>query len=154
MRQYIVMWIQVNTPPAIPLFASASCKHWRCFCSFSCTSLLTLSPTTDLPRKIPYMTFFLQFSALVFQTDVHRVVHAVQRVVSGAVRGIDGGRARMDYPSPTARSIRYIPAPTVNTPMARAALSQAGARRSMLIAAATTTIARRSMIPVTRRIVI
>ena len=50
--------------------------------------------------------------------------------------------------------IRNSPAPTTTTPVARATRSAAGARRSMVIAAATAAITRRSMIPMTRRIAI
>ena len=61
---------------------------------------------------------------------------------------------RMRHPSPAARAIRNNPAPTTTTPMARATRSPAGARRSTVMAAPTTTIARRSMTPMTRRIAI
>src|SRR5216683_2261196 len=59
---------------------------------------------------------------------------------------------RMRHPSPAASAIRNDPAPTTTAPMARATRSPAGARRSTVIAAATTAIARRSMTPMTRRI--
>jgi hypothetical protein len=48
---------------------------------------------------------------------------------------------RMRHPSPAARAIRNNPAPTT-TPMARATRSPAGARRSTVMAAATTAITR------------
>jgi penicillin-binding protein 1A len=53
-----------------------------------------------------------------------------------------------------ARAIRNNPAPTTTAPMARATRSPAGARRSTVMAAATTAIARRSITPTTRRIAI
>jgi len=55
---------------------------------------------------------------------------------------------------PAARAIRNNPAPTTMAPVARATRSPAGARRSTVMAAATTAIARRSMTPMTRRIAI
>ena len=55
------------------------------------------------------------------------------------------------HPSPTARAIRNNPAPTTTAPMARATSSPTGARRSTVMAAVTTAIARRSMTPMTRR---
>ena len=58
------------------------------------------------------------------------------------------------HPSPAARAIKNKPAPTTTAPMARATRSPAGARRSTVMAAATTAIARRSMTPMTRRITI
>jgi hypothetical protein len=61
---------------------------------------------------------------------------------------------RMPHASPAARAISQNPAPTTTAPMARATRSPAGARRSTVIAAATTAIARRSMTPITRRIAI
>ena len=68
---------------------------------------------------------------------------------------LDPARAmRMRHPSPAARAIRTNPAPTTMAPVARATSSPAGARRSMVMAAATTAMARRSMTPMTRRIAI
>src|SRR5712691_9339706 len=61
---------------------------------------------------------------------------------------------RMRHPSPAARAIRNNPAPTTTAPMARATRSPAGARRSTVMAAATTAIARKSMTPMTKRIAI
>jgi hypothetical protein len=58
------------------------------------------------------------------------------------------------HPSPTARAIRNNPAPTTTAPMARAKSSPTGARRSTVMAAVTTAIARRSMTPMTRRIAV
>ena len=60
----------------------------------------------------------------------------------------------MRHPSPAARAIRNNPAATTTAPMARATRSPAGARRSTVMAAVTTAIARRSMTPMTRRIAI
>ena len=61
---------------------------------------------------------------------------------------------RMRHPSPAARAIRNNSAATVTAPTARATRSPAGARRSTVMAAATTAIARRSTTPMTRRIAI
>lgn len=58
------------------------------------------------------------------------------------------------YPSPPARAIRNNPAPMATTPTTCAARSLAGTRRSAVMAAATTAMARRSMTPMTRRIAI
>ena len=49
-------------------------------------------------------------------------------------------------------AIRNRPAPTTTAPVARATRSPAGARRSTVMAAATTAIARRSVTPMTRSI--
>jgi hypothetical protein len=68
--------------------------------------------------------------------------------------GTRRGTMRMRHPSPAARAIRNSPAPPTTAPMARATRSPAGARRSTVMAAATTAIARRSMTPMTRRIAI
>ena len=84
------------------------------------------------------------------------------RVGLGELPGARGGRSsgtrrgtmRMRHPSSAARAIRNNPAPTRTAPMARATRSPAGARRSTVMAAATTAIARRSMTPMTRRIAI
>jgi hypothetical protein len=57
----------------------------------------------------------------------------------------------MRYPS---CAIRNNPAPMTTAPMARATRSPAGARRSTVMAAVTTAIARRSMIPKTKRIAV
>jgi hypothetical protein len=59
---------------------------------------------------------------------------------------------QMPHPSPAARAIRDNPATTTTAPMARATRSPAGARRSTVVAAATTAIARRSMIPMVKKI--
>ena len=60
------------------------------------------------------------------------------------------------YPltNPAACAIRNNPAPMATTPMARATRSPAGARRSAVMAAVTTAIARRSMTPTTSRIAV
>jgi len=60
----------------------------------------------------------------------------------------------MRHPSPAARAIRNNPAPTATAPVARATRSPAGARRSTVMAAVTTAIARRSVTPMTRRIAV
>jgi hypothetical protein len=65
-----------------------------------------------------------------------------------------GAPCGMRHPSPAARAIRNNPAPTTTAPMARATRSPAGARRSTVMAAVTTAIARRSMTPITRRIAV
>lgn len=57
-------------------------------------------------------------------------------------------------PSPAARAIRNSPAPMATAPVARATRPPAGARRSAVMAAATTAITRRSMTPMTRRIAV
>src|SRR5713101_4042159 len=93
------------------------------------------------------------------QSETERIV---ERVVDGAVLGhaAEGTRPvrvstmRMRHPSPAARAIRNNPAPTTTAPMARATRSPAGARRSTVMPAATTAMARRSMTPMTRRIAI
>src|SRR5258708_24161369 len=51
----------------------------------------------------------------------------------------------MRHPSPTARSMTNNPAPTTTAPMAGATRAPDGARRSMVMAAVTTAMARRSM---------
>jgi hypothetical protein len=56
---------------------------------------------------------------------------------------------RMRHPSLVASAIRNNPAPTTTAPMARATRSPAGARRSTVMAAATTAIARRFITPTT-----
>jgi hypothetical protein len=48
---------------------------------------------------------------------------------------------RMRHPSPAARAIKNKPATTTTAPVARATRSPAGARRSTVMAAATTAIA-------------
>jgi hypothetical protein len=58
------------------------------------------------------------------------------------------------HPSPLARAIRNNPAPRARAPVARATRSPAGARRSTVMAAMTTAIARRSITPMTRRIAV
>jgi len=63
-------------------------------------------------------------------------------------------RGTMRHPSPAARAIRNNPATTTTAPVARATRSPAGARRSTVMAAVTTAIARRSMTPMTRRIAV
>jgi hypothetical protein len=62
--------------------------------------------------------------------------------------------ASVRHPSPAARAIRHSPAPMAAAPMARATRSPAGARRSMVMAAVTAAITRRSMTPTTRRIAV
>src|SRR5271157_5462507 len=64
--------------------------------------------------------------------------------------GSHGGRSSaapcgMRHPSPAARAIRNNPAPTTTAPMARATRSLAGARRSTVMAAVTTSIACRRL---------
>src|SRR5436190_704825 len=49
------------------------------------------------------------------------------------------------HPSPVATAIRYTPTPTTTAPMNRATRTPAGAKRSAVMAAATTAITRRSM---------
>src|SRR6266480_4700258 len=58
------------------------------------------------------------------------------------------------HPSPAARTIRNNPAPRATAAVARATRSPAGARRSTVMAAATTAIARTFMTPMTRRMAI
>jgi hypothetical protein len=65
-----------------------------------------------------------------------------------------GAPCGMRHPSPADRAIRNNPAPTTRAPIARATRSPAGARRSTVMAAVTTAIARRSMTPMTRRIAV
>jgi hypothetical protein len=72
----------------------------------------------------------------------------------GGTRPVRVSTMPMRHPSPAARPIRNNPAPTTTAPMARATRSPAGARRSTVMAAATTAIARRSMTPMTSRIAI
>jgi hypothetical protein len=60
----------------------------------------------------------------------------------------------MRHPSPAARAIMNNPTPTTTTPLARAKRSPAGAKRSTMMTAATTAIARRFMTPITRNIAI
>jgi hypothetical protein len=65
--------------------------------------------------------------------------------------GSSGVPCRMRHPSPVARAIRSNPAATTTAPMACATRSLAGARRSRVMAEVATTIARRSMTPITSR---
>jgi hypothetical protein len=89
----------------------------------------------------------------------HCRVRVCPRRSTRMVPGSHGGRSsgapcRMRHPSPAARAIRNNPAPTTTAPMARAMCSPAGARRSTVMAAVTTAIARRSMTPMMRRIAV
>ena len=76
------------------------------------------------------------------------VEHQSHRVTRSA------GQRMHAHPSPAARAIRTNPAPTTTAPTARATRSPAGARRSPVMAAVTTAIARRSMTPRPKRIAV
>ncbi len=86
-------------------------------------------------------------------------VSKISTTTSASVQGQRGPRLRRrargcahrHATRAVARAIRNNPAPTTTAPMARAMRSPAGARRSTVMAAATTAIARRSMTPMTRR---
>ena len=61
---------------------------------------------------------------------------------------------KLHYPSPHARPIINNPAPITTTPMPRATRPPEGAKRSAVMATVTAAIVRRSITPMTRRIVI
>jgi hypothetical protein len=63
-------------------------------------------------------------------------------------------RSTAYYPKPAVLAMSSNPAPTATVPMVRATGSAAGARRSMVMAAVTTAIMRRSMTPMTKRIAV
>ncbi len=105
----------------------------------------------------PILAFVVSYVLPILLLPDRALSHAppsIVRDVNDTRHGSPCGTMRMRHPSPAARAIRNNPDPTTAAPMARATRSPAGARRSTVMAAPTTAIARRSMIPMTRRIII
>jgi hypothetical protein len=70
---------------------------------------------------------------------------------SSPAPGTTAAKCGPRQPSPAACAIKNSPAPMMTAPIARATRSPAGARRSMVMAAVMTAIARRSITPTIRR---
>src|SRR5437667_10056190 len=88
------------------------------------------------------------------RAHVPSVAERVRSQVSGRYATSGWEVSKYRHPSPAARAISNDPAPRATAPVARATRSPDGARRSTVMAAAMTAVARRSMTPMTRRIAI
>ena len=105
---------------------------------------------TRAPAKPPAVVG-IDDAASLYASAVSIAISCRMVVSQGDARQSGGKRTRLH---PIARAISHAPAATLTTPIARAANSPFGAKRSTVIAAVTNAITRRSITPTTSRIAI